>query len=87
MIFWIFSWIVIIVMVFCISAMLWSTIRKKGRWGINLKSLTNSIQCPSCKNMISGLRKPRDLHELLWGGVACASCGSKLDKWGKLRKK
>jgi hypothetical protein len=32
------------------------------------------------------LRKPADLHEILWGGWTCEHCGAKMNRRGKLRK-
>ena len=55
-----------------------STIRRKGKWGINLKP----VDCPKCKIPAPMIRKPTSAQEALWGGWTCTNCGCKMDKWG-----
>jgi len=55
----------------------------KSKWGINL---TSPSACPSCETPIpKGPRVPSDNHEAMWGGWTCKACGTKLDKWGRIR--
>jgi hypothetical protein len=56
-----------------------STIRRSGRWGINLKP----IYCPKCKTQAPKMRISSSIQEFLWGGWTCTNCGCKMDKWGK----
>ncbi len=54
----------------------------KTKWGINL----SPIKCPSCnKVQPRGPRIPADAYETKWGGMTCADCGTKMDKWGRVR--
>ncbi|MDI6401256.1 hypothetical protein QLX67_04560 [Balneolaceae bacterium ANBcel3] len=55
-----------------------STIRRKGKWGINLRS----VRCPSCGERISSVRAPSTFQEAMWGGATCMNCNCKMDKWG-----
>jgi hypothetical protein len=55
-----------------------STIRRKGKMGINLKP----IFCPKCSTPAPIIRKPTSKQETLWGGWTCTNCGCKMDKWG-----
>lgn len=55
------------------------TLRRSGRWGINLGKVT----CPSCGTAAPAVRKPEDGKQALWGGVTCRQCGTRYDKWGK----
>lgn len=54
------------------------TIRRKGRWGINLRV----PDCPRCGEWLSPARVPRSFKQALWGGCTCPRCGCELDKWG-----
>lgn len=55
----------------------------KGKWGINLKV---PEACPVCTvPRPRGMRVPADRHEAMWGGWTCKACGTKLDKWGRVR--
>jgi hypothetical protein len=55
------------------------TVRRSGRWGINLKPIT----CPKCgAPPAARIRVPRTLSQTLWGGSTC-TCGCELDKWGR----
>ena len=58
------------------------TMRKKGRWGINLKT----VCCPNCGNKNPKIRKPTSLGQALWGGWTCQKCNCEMDKWGKVIK-
>ena len=51
----------------------------KNRWGINLAS----VSCPRCKTPLPRLHEPRSIHQELWGGWTCPSCGAGVDKWGR----
>ena len=48
-------------------------------FGINLKQVT----CPACGENLPGLRVPRNLHQLMWGGWSCPHCHCRMDKWGQ----
>jgi len=61
-----------------ISLVVISTIRRKGKWGINLKH----VICPKCQTPAPKIRKPTSTQELFWGGWTCTNCGCKMDKWG-----
>ena len=70
--------IVGILFVVGIASVVISTIRRKGKWGINLKP----VVCPKCKTPAPKIRKPTSTQEALWGGWTCTNCGCKIDKWG-----
>jgi len=54
----------------------------KTKWGINL----SPIKCPNCQTVRSrGPRIPKDAYEAKWGGATCEKCGTKMDKWGRVR--
>ena len=55
-----------------------STIRKKGRWGIN----PTRPNCPDCGTPAPIVRKPKSFGQMLWGGGTCPSCNCEMDKWG-----
>jgi hypothetical protein len=52
---------------------------RKGRLGINLKS----VHCPSCDTPMSARRVPSSRSHRLFGGWTCPHCGTKMDKWGR----
>ena len=54
------------------------TIRKQGRWGINLRR----VECPGCGEPAPVVRKPQNRRQMLWGGCTCPACGLEYDKWG-----
>jgi hypothetical protein len=54
------------------------TIRKRGRWGINL----SPPECRQCGTAAPVVRKPANMRQAMWGGWTCAECGLELDKWG-----
>lgn len=58
------------------------TIRKRGRWGVNVKGLAG-MECPACGEELPAIRKPKNLNQTLWGGCTCPKCGCEIDKWGK----
>lgn len=72
-----------------------SSKKNQGKWGININSpkewlksgISKNITCPICGKTIKGIRRPKGLYEILWGGYTCSGCGAKLDKWGDLRGK
>jgi hypothetical protein len=51
----------------------------KNDWGINL----DPIRCPRCNANLSKVKKPKSLHQILWGGGTCGVCGTVMDKWGR----
>ncbi len=53
------------------------------RWGINSKPPS---ACPTCQSPLPWVRRPADAHEALWGGWTCKTCGSRLDRRGRLRE-
>lgn len=55
------------------------SIRREGRWGINLEK----VRCPRCGNKSPNFRLPESLHQTLWGGWHCTKCGCEVNKWGK----
>jgi hypothetical protein len=55
------------------------TVRRRGRWGINL----NPVRCPACGEPAPAVRVPRNRHQALWGGHTCGACGQEYDKWGQ----
>ena len=55
------------------------TVRKRGKWGINLKE----VRCPECGTTMPWYRQPANLRQALWGGGTCPYCGQEVDKWGK----
>jgi hypothetical protein len=55
------------------------TIRRRGRWGINLKQAV----CTECGTPMPLVRKPANWRQALWGGGTCPECGFELDKWGR----
>ena len=48
-------------------------------WGINFKT----VHCPDCFARMPGVRFPKSLRQVLWGGWTCPECGCELDKFGK----
>jgi hypothetical protein len=55
------------------------TVRKRGRWGINLRP----VRCPECDCPAPTVRVPKNLQQTLWGGCTCEECGTEFDKWGQ----
>ncbi len=41
--------------------------------------------CEKCGTELPRHRRPENIHQLLWGGWTCPSCGAELDSWGKVR--
>lgn len=63
------------------AVLLWGTVTKN-RWGINL----GHVSCSRCNTSLPKTRPPRSLHQRLWGGWTCPSCGAEIDKWGRERQ-
>jgi len=57
-----------------------STVRKKGRLGINFKV----PDCPGCGEKLPAVRQPKSSHQMLWGGWTCEFCQTEVDKWGNI---
>ena len=55
------------------------TVRKRGRWGINLRP----VRCPECGEPAPVVRRPKNRRQALWGGCTCEECGTEYDKWGQ----
>ena len=55
--------------------------RGKTRWGINF----SRVSCPNCGAAQPAVRTPKNRQEVMWGGYTCAQCGTKMDKWGRVR--
>lgn len=55
------------------------TIRREGRWGMNLKPTS----CPECQTPAPAFRTPKNARQAMWGGWTCERCGLELDKWGR----
>jgi hypothetical protein len=53
----------------------------KNKWGIN----TKAVYCPHCKTKSQFWRKPKTYYEVMWGGMTCRVCGTRVDKWGRVR--
>lgn len=70
--------LLVFLMLIGLTLVLIGTIRKKGRWGLNLKP----VICQKCKTPAPLFRKPTSIQEALWGGWTCTNCGCKMDKWG-----
>src|ERR1044071_146803 len=41
------------------------TMRKRGRWGVNVKGLAG-MDCPECGEALPAVRKPQNLNQTLW---------------------
>ena len=70
---------ILVVLLLVIVLVVISTIRRKGRWGIN----STVKNCPNCGLTVPAIRKPATLQQTLWGGSTCLNCGTEIDKWGK----
>jgi hypothetical protein len=55
----------------------------KTKWGINFSPPKN---CPKCNEKLQMVRAPKGSEEALWGGFTCQGCGTKMDKWGRLKE-
>jgi hypothetical protein len=58
----------------------YGTLTKNG-FGYNF----SPVKCPTCQTLQPWKRKPADDDERLWGGWTCTNCGTKMDKWGRVR--
>ena len=63
-----------------IAAVIYGTV-KKNRLGVNFKR----VDCPTCALRQPMVRIPASGYEIFWGGYTCRGCGTKLDKWGRVR--
>jgi hypothetical protein len=54
----------------------------KTNWGINFSPPKS---CPKCNTALSNIRAPKGTEEALWGGFTCSNCGTKMDKWGRVK--
>jgi hypothetical protein len=54
------------------------TVRRKGRWGVNLRR----VHCPACHTIAPVIRPAANPRQALWGGWTCQNCGVEFDKWG-----
>lgn len=73
--------VLLITLVICgifLFPLLRDSVRGKGRWGVNLKS----VSCPKCGESAPQIRTPTSLRQAAWGGWTCGSCGREMDKWG-----
>ena len=52
---------------------------KKNMFGIP----TSEVRCPECNAAQPKFRKPKNLNQMLWGGLTCEDCGTEMDKWGR----
>lgn len=76
-----FTIIMVILFVFFIllsSKLLISTLLRKGKWGLNLKT----VHCPRCGEIAPPIRKPTSFRQAMWGGWTCKMCECEMDKWG-----
>jgi len=53
--------------------------KHKTKWGIN----TKPTFCSKCNTIITRIRQPQNMQQVLWGGATCSSCGIEVDKWGR----
>jgi hypothetical protein len=60
----------------------YQSIKQEGRFGVRFGA---PPKCPGCSSPLPVARVPQDGHEAMWGGWTCEACGTKLDKWGKVR--
>ncbi len=77
--------LVALVLMIGIMAMIFivrDTVRRKGRWGINVHS---PVYCPQCRTALPMIRKPTSVEQAMWGGCTCRQCGAEVDKWGVLK--
>ncbi len=74
------AYLIWIVLALGVAAILYGTVAKTN-WGINFSQVT----CPTCRTPQPKVRKPADAQEVKWGGYTCAQCGTKMDKWGRVR--
>ncbi|HEY3376050.1 MAG TPA: hypothetical protein VGL77_01030 [Armatimonadota bacterium] len=58
------------------------TVRRKGKWGVNLHL---PVRCPQCHTALPMVRKPTSTEQAMWGGWTCPQCRAKVDKWGMLK--
>jgi hypothetical protein len=63
-----------------VVALIYGSIAKTD-WGINF----SPVNCPRCQTAQAFVRKPADGREAKWGGYTCSQCGTKMDKWGRVR--
>jgi hypothetical protein len=73
------AWLALGAAVFTAFCLLIVGTLRKGRWGINFKS----VHCPSCDTPMSARRVPSARSHLLFGGWTCPHCGTRTDKWGR----
>lgn len=77
--------IIVSILIFGPLAVLWvlmirDTIRKRGKWGINMRP----VDCTQCGTpMPMMFRVPTNWRQAMWGGWTCPECGLDLDKWGR----
>ena len=60
------------------AVIIYSSIRRRGAWGINVKE----VCCPRCGKEMPAVRKPSSLKQTMFGGWSCQHCGCEMDKWG-----
>ena len=71
-----------IIPIVCLFWIIRDTRNKKGKWGITIKQ----NKCPKCGELFPRLRSPSSIHQAMWGGSTCKSCGCEIDKWGNVKK-
>lgn len=59
---------------------IYSRTKRRDKWGINLKTTA----CPKCQTPFPKFRRPSSMRQALWGGSTCPSCGTEIDKWGRI---
>lgn len=74
----IWLYLIPLVVLVVLGVLVVSTLRR-GRWGINLKS----VHCSICVTPMSARRPPLFRSQMLFGGWMCPHCGTKMDKWGR----
>jgi hypothetical protein len=71
-------YLITLVVVAVIAVLVVGTLRR-GRLGINLRS----VHCPRCITPMSVRRQTLFGSHLLVRGWMCPHCGTKMDKWGR----
>jgi len=48
-------------------------------WLLENLDQKNKATCAICGNKLSYHRKPKNINQLLWGGLTCQNCGAEID--------
>jgi len=69
---------IILVFIFFLILTLIKKDSKFSKFGINL----NRVYCPKCNLKQPIIRKPKNEHQMLYGGFTCEKCKTEMDKYG-----